>query len=522
MVLVGGLPTLGDLTWVVGEALAGGADVIQLREKGLPDREWLRRAREVRILTAQARARFVLNDRPDLARLAGADGVHLGQDDVTVRDARRIVGPNALIGVSTHDRAQLDAGRPRRRRLPGRRPRLPQRDQGILRPDAGLAFVRHAAETTSSPGSPSAGSPRRTSTRVLDAGATPRRRQRRRRQGRPPSRRRRAAQGGSRRSASSTTRTSRPASEKVCRQAGRSSAAWASSRGTNRVGAGGPAGAFDGPTSQRRQRRRLEVGTDQAGGAAEVLEDSLGGEVAAADRPFHRRGPAGGGPVAGQEEAVDRRPLRRAEASTPGRTAKVAPCSVTTHQRRSFASRTAGQISARSARTASRIASLSIGEQVVRRADDELQVLRLSAPSEVARLRPWMAVWLKTHWIEPAEGHDVIERADRAVEPEVDAGDRRGLERIAGRPSAGIRPAAGVVEQCRRRGRTGRPGRRSRRRSHSPGPQGHALAEVALVVARRRAGRRSSAGPRPRGRGARSPAACRRARPAATSGISIW
>ena len=72
-VLVGGLPTLGDLSWIVGEALAGGAQVIQLREKGLSDREHLRRAREVRILTAQARARFILNDRPDLARLAGAD-----------------------------------------------------------------------------------------------------------------------------------------------------------------------------------------------------------------------------------------------------------------------------------------------------------------------------------------------------------------------------------------------------------------------------------------------------------------
>ena len=107
-VLVGGLPTLGDLTWVVGEALAGGADVIQLREKNLPEREWLRRAREVRILTAQSKSRFLVNDRPDLARLAGADGVHLGQDDLRVRDARRVVGPRAVIGVSTHDRAQID------------------------------------------------------------------------------------------------------------------------------------------------------------------------------------------------------------------------------------------------------------------------------------------------------------------------------------------------------------------------------------------------------------------------------
>lgn len=109
MVLVGGLRTMGDLTWVVGEALAGGADLIQLREKGVPDREWLSRAREVRILTAQAKARFVVNDRPDLARLAGADAVHLGQDDLTVRDVRRVVGPAMAVGVSTHDRAQLEA-----------------------------------------------------------------------------------------------------------------------------------------------------------------------------------------------------------------------------------------------------------------------------------------------------------------------------------------------------------------------------------------------------------------------------
>lgn len=107
MVLVGGLPTLGDLTWIVEEALAGGAGAIQLREKGLSDRKLLSRAREVRILTSKARARFVMNDRPDLARLAGADAVHLGQDDVAPRDARRVVGPGMAIGVSTHDPDQV-------------------------------------------------------------------------------------------------------------------------------------------------------------------------------------------------------------------------------------------------------------------------------------------------------------------------------------------------------------------------------------------------------------------------------
>jgi thiamine-phosphate pyrophosphorylase len=108
MVLVGGFPTFGDLTWIVGEALAGGAGAIQLRDKGIPDRELLKRAREVRIMTAQAKALFVMNDRPDLARLAGADAVHLGQDDVTLRDARRVVGSAMLIGLSTHDGSQLE------------------------------------------------------------------------------------------------------------------------------------------------------------------------------------------------------------------------------------------------------------------------------------------------------------------------------------------------------------------------------------------------------------------------------
>jgi thiamine-phosphate pyrophosphorylase len=170
-VLVGGLPTMGDLTWIVGEALAGGADVIQLREKGLPDRELLRRAREVRILTAQARARFILNDRPDLARLVGADGVHLGQDDLALRDARRIVGPNALIGLSTHDRPQLDQAILDGANYLGVGPVFSSetKDFSDL---AGLAHVRLAAETTTLPWFAIGGITLEILDRVLDAGAT--------------------------------------------------------------------------------------------------------------------------------------------------------------------------------------------------------------------------------------------------------------------------------------------------------------------------------------------------------------
>jgi thiamine-phosphate pyrophosphorylase len=173
MVLVGGLRTLGDLTWIVGEALSGGADIIQLREKGLTDRELLRRAREVRILTAQARARFVLNDRPDLARLSGADGVHLGQEDITVRDSRRIVGPNLLIGVSTHDRAQLDGAILAGASYLGVGPVFPSATKEFAEPElAGLAHVQAAAETTNIPWFAIGGITEENVRRVLDAGAT--------------------------------------------------------------------------------------------------------------------------------------------------------------------------------------------------------------------------------------------------------------------------------------------------------------------------------------------------------------
>jgi thiamine-phosphate pyrophosphorylase len=81
--------------------------VFQLREKTLSDRELIERARNVRRWTRAAGALFIVNDRPDIARLAEADGVHLGQDDLSVKDARRIFGTDPLIGVSTHSLDQV-------------------------------------------------------------------------------------------------------------------------------------------------------------------------------------------------------------------------------------------------------------------------------------------------------------------------------------------------------------------------------------------------------------------------------
>ncbi|HEX9577953.1 MAG TPA: thiamine phosphate synthase [Myxococcales bacterium] len=92
---------------LVGAFVRGGAAVVQLRLKDIGAGEFLRVAREARKLTA-GKALLLINDRPDVAKLAEADGVHLGQDDLPVEAARAILGPKALIGLSTHSDAEID------------------------------------------------------------------------------------------------------------------------------------------------------------------------------------------------------------------------------------------------------------------------------------------------------------------------------------------------------------------------------------------------------------------------------
>jgi thiamine-phosphate pyrophosphorylase len=101
-----------DLTGFLGACLRGGVDVVQLRDKDLPDRQIIRRAREAAVVCADFGAPFILNDRPDLALACGADGVHVGQDDTPPAVARTILGPDAIIGFSTHARTEWDDAGP--------------------------------------------------------------------------------------------------------------------------------------------------------------------------------------------------------------------------------------------------------------------------------------------------------------------------------------------------------------------------------------------------------------------------
>jgi thiamine-phosphate diphosphorylase len=87
----------------------GGAAVVQLRVKEMPVRSLLALARETVAICRERGALLLVNDRADVAHAAGADGVHLGQEDLPASAARALLGPDALIGVSTHSDAEIDA-----------------------------------------------------------------------------------------------------------------------------------------------------------------------------------------------------------------------------------------------------------------------------------------------------------------------------------------------------------------------------------------------------------------------------
>jgi thiamine-phosphate pyrophosphorylase len=98
-----------DWLQTASDAIAGGADCLQLREKRLDDGELLDRAKALSDLCHEHNVLFVMNDRPDIAVLARADGVHVGQEDLPVQAVRKIVGPELLVGLSTHSLDQARA-----------------------------------------------------------------------------------------------------------------------------------------------------------------------------------------------------------------------------------------------------------------------------------------------------------------------------------------------------------------------------------------------------------------------------
>lgn len=102
-------PDRDDLVGFVGSCVAGGVDVVQLRDKHAGDERIVARAKLLKKVCSDLGVPFILNDRPDLALRCGADGVHVGQDDAGASDARRVLGEDAIVGLSTHEPVQAVA-----------------------------------------------------------------------------------------------------------------------------------------------------------------------------------------------------------------------------------------------------------------------------------------------------------------------------------------------------------------------------------------------------------------------------
>jgi thiamine-phosphate pyrophosphorylase len=134
----------GDLEALLRAALGGGADIVQLREKELGRAEIERAAETFRRVADTYSALFIVNDDPGLARSCDADGVHVGQDDIAAEEARALLGPEAIIGLSTHSEEQIAAGTRRPVDYISVGP-IWETPTKAGRPGVGLGLVTHAA-----------------------------------------------------------------------------------------------------------------------------------------------------------------------------------------------------------------------------------------------------------------------------------------------------------------------------------------------------------------------------------------
>ncbi len=161
--------TAGRLADLVGDLAGAGVDLLQLREKDLEAGAVLRAGEPVAAACREAGVPFIVNDRPDIALALGADGVHLGQNDLPVEVARRVC-PTAFVGLSTHRPEEIDA--------------VGEADVDYFavgpveatptkpgRPGAGLDLVRYASGTTGPPWFAIGGIDAGNLDRVLEAGA---------------------------------------------------------------------------------------------------------------------------------------------------------------------------------------------------------------------------------------------------------------------------------------------------------------------------------------------------------------
>jgi thiamine-phosphate pyrophosphorylase len=163
-------PGGGDPEALLRAALSGGADIVQLREKRLGREEIERAAATFRRVCDTYSAPFVVNDDPELAQACDADGVHVGQDDVAAEEARELLGPDAIVGLSTHSPEQIAdaAGRPVDYISTGPIWETPTK---AGRPAVGLDLIAHAAAHAAHPFFAIGGIDPSNAAQVVEAGA---------------------------------------------------------------------------------------------------------------------------------------------------------------------------------------------------------------------------------------------------------------------------------------------------------------------------------------------------------------
>ena len=140
-----------DHVAIAEAALRGGADMLQLRDKGGDLRDLLRQARAIHALCRARGVLFIVNDRVDLALAAGADGAHVGQDDLPAEAARRLLGPGRILGVSTHTPDQVRAAEKAGANYVGFGPMFPTGTKDTGYAAQGLTALREARRATSLP-----------------------------------------------------------------------------------------------------------------------------------------------------------------------------------------------------------------------------------------------------------------------------------------------------------------------------------------------------------------------------------
>jgi thiamine-phosphate pyrophosphorylase len=166
----GARPGGADPEALLRSALGGGVDILQIREKELGRAEIERSAATFRRVCDTFSALFIVNDDPDLARSCDADGVHVGQDDTSAEEARELLGPDAIIGLSTHSEEQIAAAAERPVDYISVGP-IWETPTKAGRPAVGLGLVEHAAAHAGHPFFAIGGIDARNAEQVIRAGA---------------------------------------------------------------------------------------------------------------------------------------------------------------------------------------------------------------------------------------------------------------------------------------------------------------------------------------------------------------